>query len=98
MSEPYILRHCPKRKGLVRVPYIPELGGFPGCTCDPNATLPICETTRPTETTSELIARSERVLKSLAETHPEVRAVVEKPKSREANQPLRWNSKTKKFE
>lgn len=71
MGEPYILRHCPKRKGLVRVPYVPELGGFPDCTCEPKTSLPTCEAPKP-ETTSQLIARSERLIGSLSKLYPEV--------------------------
>lgn len=79
MGEPYILRHCPKRKGLVRVPYIPELGGFPDCTCNPNANIPPCESPKretKKETTAELIARTNRLLNS-----PYIKEAVEKSKT-----------------
>ena len=78
-EEPVAYKYCPKRKGLVRVYVDPTLEGAKTCPCkgDPSDLIPD-RTKR--ETTSELIARTERVLKSLSETHPEVRKVLEKSK------------------
>jgi len=98
-EEPAVAyKYCPRRRGLVGVYVDPTLEGAKTCPCkgDPSDLIPN-RTKR--ETTAELIERTTRVLKSLSETHPEVKAIVEKPKTSKTTEgTVTWNPKTKKFE